>query len=143
MQDEVDPTPIIERAWRAGKRIFAPVIDFRGAMTFVELRPETVVVRNDFGLWEPVSGVAISRRSLDVVVTPVVAFDDQRNRIGMGGGYFDRCFRFLKKRRKWLKPKLIGVAFACQKTTRINPDPWDVSLFRIVTEKDRATRTGN
>ncbi len=134
MHDEVDPTAIIERAWCANKRVFAPVTDTHGTMNFRELTPDTEITRNSFGLWEPVLGSLVTPRSLDVVVTPLVAFDDDNNRIGMGGGYFDRCFRFLRNRRKWLKPKLIGLAFDCQKVTGIVPDSWDVQLHKIFTE---------
>ena len=94
MHDEVDPTAIIERAWCANKRVFAPVTDTHGTMNFRELTPDTEITRTSFGLWEPVLGSLVTPRSLDVVVTPLVAFDDDNTRIGMGGGYFDRCFRF-------------------------------------------------
>jgi len=132
--DEVDPGYIIMRAWRAKKRVFVPVIDTHGAMGFCEIGPDSVVIRNRMGIWEPVSGTMIDAKSLDVVITPLVAFDDAGNRIGMGGGYYDRCFRFLRNRRKWLNPKLIGVAFECQKTKKIASDHWDVSLYKIVTD---------
>ncbi len=134
MRDEVDTTAIIERAWRANKRVFAPVTDSHGTMNFCEITPDSVVARNRYGVWEPASGTIIDARDLDVVITPVVAFDDDKHRIGMGGGYYDRCFHFLTKRRKWLKPKLIGVAFSCQKTAAIRNDSWDVSLYSVVTE---------
>ena len=131
--DEVQTNRIIERAWRARKRVFVPVIDSHLVMTFCEITPESVLVRNRMGIWEPVSGQLIDARNLDIVVTPVVAFDDDKHRVGMGGGCYDRCFHFLKNRRKWLKPKLIGVAFECQKSPRFSPNPWDVALYRIVT----------
>ncbi|MEJ2127705.1 MAG: 5-formyltetrahydrofolate cyclo-ligase [Woeseiaceae bacterium] len=134
MAEEIDPTQVIERAWRANKRVFVPVIDTHGAMSFCEVTPETVVMRNYYGIFEPPSGVLIDEKRLDLVITPVVAFDDRNNRIGMGGGYYDRCFHFLKMRRKWLKPKLIGVAFACQKVKKITPNSWDIPLYRVVTE---------
>ena len=136
MRDEVDTTAIIERAWSAQKRVFCPVTDTHGVMNFCEIKPDTVVTRNRYGLWEPSSGVIIDARDLEVVITPVVAFDADKRRVGMGGGYYDRCFRFLKNRRKWLKPKLIGVAFSCQETAAINSDPWDVPLYSIVTENN-------
>ena len=132
--DEVDPTQIIERAWRANKRVFVPVTDTHGAMSFCEVTPETVVTRNQYGIFEPVFGMFIDAKSLDLVVTPLVAFDNDNNRIGMGAGYYDRCFHFLRMRRKWLKPKLIGVAFACQNVEHITPNPWDIPLYRVVTE---------
>ena len=136
MGDEVDPTLIIERSWCAGKRIFAPVTDLDGSMSFFELTPNTVVTRNKHGIWEPVSNVYINVRALDVVITPLVAFDSAGHRIGMGGGYYDRCFRFLKNRRKWLKPKLIGVAFGCQEVSEIAADPWDIALYKVFSDHD-------
>jgi 5-formyltetrahydrofolate cyclo-ligase len=134
--DEVDPLAVINRAWRAKKRIFAPVTHQRGKMFFRQITPDTDLARNRFGLWEPVSGPAIAPRSLDVVITPLVAFDAERHRIGMGGGYFDRCFQFLRSRKSWLQPKLIGLAFECQKVEKIVPNPWDIRLYRIVTESN-------
>lgn len=132
--DEVDPTAIIERAWRAKKRVFAPVITMRGAMTFRKITPNTVLRRNEYGLWEPESGPCIAAKHCDLVITPVVAFDDFDNRIGMGSGYFDRCFAFLKHRRRWRRPKLTGLAFDCQKVEKIAPNPWDIRVYQVITE---------
>ena len=132
--DEVDPIAIIERAWRAKKRVFSPVINMRGDMIFRQLTPDTALHKNVFGLWEPVSGPVMAARMCDLVITPVVAFDDQRHRIGMGSGYFDRRFQFLKHRRRWLRPKLIGLAFECQKVEKIAPNPWDIRLYQVVSE---------
>lgn len=132
--DEVDTRAIIERAWCAKKRVFSPVIDRHGGMRFHALYPETRLEQNQFGLWEPIATSAISPRELDIVITPVVAFDDDLNRIGMGGGHFDRCFAFLRNRKRWLRPKLIGVAFDCQRVEKITPNPWDVRLYRIISE---------
>ena len=134
--NEVDPGAIILRGWRAKKHIFAPVTDLQGRMVFRELRPDTPLEKNQFGLWEPAFGAIISPKNLDVVITPLVAFDDQCHRIGTGGGYFDRCFAFLKHRRRWCRPKLIGLAFDCQKVDKITPNPWDIRLYRVVTENN-------
>ena len=133
--EEVDTSAIIERAWRAKKRIFLPVTGTRRTMLFRETLPETELAMNDFGLWEPLSGTLIDVHELDVIVTPLVAFDSQRNRIGMGGGYFDRTFAYLRERRHWLRPKLIGVAFECQRVQEIAPNPWDIQVFRVYTER--------
>ncbi len=138
MWDEVDTGAIIERAWRAKKRIFLPVTTAQGRMHFRETLPESVLAKNDFGLWEPVSGEHLDANKLDVVVTPLVAFDDYGNRIGQGGGYFDRTFAFLADRKYWLHPKLIGLAFDCQRVRKIAPNPWDIRVFRMFTE----TRAG-
>ena len=134
MADEVDPRRIIARAWRANKRVFCPVTDLSGGMTFRQLQPESIVERNQYGIWEPIHGHRIAARDLDLVVTPLVAFDDDCHRIGMGGGFYDRCFAFLRHRKHWLRPKLIGIAFDCQKVEKIQPNPWDIRLYRIYSE---------
>lgn len=134
MPDEVDTLAIIERAWCANKRVFVPVLRKRRKLSFRRLTPDTTLVRSVFGIWEPVDGEEISPRRLDLVITPTVAFDENRHRIGMGGGYYDRCFAFLRNRQQWLRPKLAGIAFASQKVEKITPNPWDIRLYRIFTD---------
>ena len=134
MEDEVDTRAIIERAWRANKRIFVPVLRKNGKMFFREMNPDTVLEKNHYDVWEPMSGDFISARKLDVAIAPTVAFDSANNRIGMGGGYFDRCFAYLRHRAYWLRPKLIGVAFDCQKVEKISPNPWDIRLYRVFSD---------
>tara|TARA_B110000263_G_scaffold242009_1_gene246963 strand:+ start:771 stop:1346 length:576 start_codon:yes stop_codon:yes gene_type:complete len=132
--DEVGTWQIIERALQMKKRIFAPIVKKRNVMLFQELKAKSVLRKNDYGLFEPRDGQLINANNLDVVITPLVAFDHLNNRIGMGGGYFDRTFAFLKDRHSYFHPKLIGVAFACQKTTIISPNPWDVRLYSVISE---------
>ena len=134
LPDEVDTWRIIARAWRMKKRIFAPVTRRNRLLEFREVTPETDLVRDDFGLLMPDKGDVIAAHKLDLVLTPLVAFDDNRQRIGMGGGYYDRTFSFLRGRRQLLKPKLVGLAFACQKVPEIVASPWDIRLYCIITE---------
>lgn len=134
MNEEVDTWPLIDRAWRRKKRIFAPVIGKNFALQFCELSAESELVFNQYGILEPQDGEIIEIRSLDIVITPVVAFDADGNRIGMGGGYFDRAFSFLKHRKHLFHPKLIGLAFSCQRVEKITPSPWDIRIFRIISE---------
>jgi 5-formyltetrahydrofolate cyclo-ligase len=131
---EVDTWRIISRAWRMKKRIFAPVTARNRMLVFRELTPESDLVRDDFGLTMPISGEEIAARKLDLVLTPLVAFDKNCQRIGMGGGYYDRTFSFLRGRRQLLKPKLVGLAFACQEVPPIAANPWDIRLFSVITE---------
>jgi len=133
-QDEVDLCGVIERAWRMKKRVFAPVVEENFGMHFVQLTAQTELQKNKYGLWEPVAGLRISPRKIDLVITPVVAFDNFRHRIGMGSGYFDRCFAFLNHKGRWLRPKLLGLAFECQRVEKIKPNPWDIRLYRVITE---------
>ena len=135
MIDEVDTRDIIETAWRANKRIFVPILRGRAEMLFCEITPGTELERTDFGIWAPTRGLLIKPRHLDLVITPTVAFDKNRHRIGMGGGYFDRCFSHLRHRTYWIRPKLLGVAFHCQEVEKITPNAWDIRLYRVVTDR--------
>ena len=134
MDDEVDTRDIIERTWRANKRIFVPVLRAGHKMSFREIRPDSTLEQNWFGIWEPTNGDFISPRKLDIVVTPTVAYDLQNNRMGMGSGYYDRCFSFLRHRKHWFRPKLVGVAFDCQKVEKITPNAWDIRLYRVISD---------
>jgi 5-formyltetrahydrofolate cyclo-ligase len=134
MADEVDTWPIIARAWRMKKKIYAPITRRNRLLTFREIRPESDLVTTDFGLLKPVSGQEVGARELDLVLVPMVAFDDERQRLGMGGGYYDRTFSFLRARRSLFRPKLVGLAFACQRVDKIPLNPWDIRLYRVITE---------
>lgn len=134
MKTEVDTWPLIERAHAQKKRIFAPVTQENFSMVFREYSPEDALIENKMGLQEPVAGLEIDPRDLDLVITPLVAFDDMRHRIGMGGGYYDRAFEFLIHDESITKPLLAGVSLECQRVEKIAPNPWDIPLFRIITE---------
>lgn len=133
---EADVTDLFEAAFGTGRSVYVPVVGRSGRMRFVRLLPGTPLVRNRYGIWEPARRTqSISARHLDLVITPLVAFDDTGNRIGMGAGYYDRCFSFLRHRREWMHPKLLGAAFECQRAPCIAAETWDIPLFAVATEQ--------
>ena len=140
MSDEVDTWPITERAWRMGKRIFVPVIKKKSVMRFIELTAGSRLARNRFGLLEPDDGAELRPDEFDIVLTPLVAFDDRGNRIGMGGGFYDRAFAFMNNRLRYRRPKMFGLAFACQQTPRVPASPWDIPVFQVYTEDGPALK---
>jgi 5-formyltetrahydrofolate cyclo-ligase len=131
---EVDTSLIILRAWQMKKRVFVPVVAQNFSMQFHEMKSDTDLYRNEIGLYEPADGNVIAANELDIVITPLVAFDNRQNRVGMGGGCFDRSFAFLKHRKIFYRPKLVGVAFECQRVEKVNANPWDIRLFQIITD---------
>ena len=133
-QFEVDTWRIIARAWTMKKRVFAPVCGKNHKIRFREVTSNSDLDKDRHGILVPRNGKTIDPGRLDLVITPLVAFDGDNNRIGMGGGYFDRTFSFLKHREHLYHPKLIGVAFACQKIDEIASNPWDVPLFTVVSD---------
>jgi 5-formyltetrahydrofolate cyclo-ligase len=140
MPGEVNPATILRAARRAGCEIFVPRVSSRrrGRMSFVPLRPETRLRPNVYGIAEPVArdGERVRPLELDLVLMPVVGFDRQGNRLGMGAGYYDRALRHRRDAaRPWRRPRLVGLAFACQEVESILPSPWDVALDAVVTER--------
>ncbi len=103
-------------------------------MHFAELDTGGALATNFFGILEPRVGLRVDARQLDLVLTPLVAFDDRGVRVGVGRGYYDRCFRFLLNRRHWRHPKLLGVAYELQRAPQLARQPWDVLLAGAVTE---------
>jgi 5-formyltetrahydrofolate cyclo-ligase len=79
--------------------------------------------------------------TLDLMLVPLVGFDGACNRIGMGGGFYDRTLAYLRRRRHWRRPRLIGIAHECQRVDRIDPRPWDIPLDAVVTEQGVYRRT--
>ena len=125
--------PLVAAGAAHGKRFYAPVIT-RKHMHFAELDTRAALARNFFGILEPSLGRAIDARRLDLVLTPLVAFDDRGVRIGVGRGYYDRCFRFLRTRERWRRPKLLGVAYELQRVPPLPRQSWDIPLWGAVTE---------
>ena len=115
------------------RRFFVPVID-ADDMRFARHDPAAAQRRNRFGIAEPRDPRFVPASTLDLVLTPLVAFDPRGVRIGVGRGYYDRCFAFLAGRRCWFRPRLLGVAFDCQRLDAIPANPWDVPLWGVVTE---------
>ena len=139
---EVDCRFIIEAAWQRGREVMLPVL--RGhRLRFAPWRPETITRANRFGISEPACPRRdeVDGRKLDVVVMPLLAFDRQGNRLGMGGGYYDRSFAFRLHRQRWRKPRLIGIAWQFQQVDALAARAWDVPLDAVITES--ATRVFN
>ena len=66
---------------------------------------------------------------------PLVAFDVSGNRVGMGGGFYDRTLAYLQHRRYWRKPVLAGLAHEIQKVAQLDTQSWDIPLDYVITEK--------
>lgn len=133
---EADPGPFIAVARELGRRIHLPVLDpsRTGGMRFVHTEAGQPLVANRHGIPEPATGAEIRPRQLDLVLMPLVGFDARGNRLGMGAGFYDRCFAFRRARAHWHKPVLLGVAYECQRVESIEPAAWDVPLDGTVTE---------
>lgn len=136
LPEEIDPRPLMGHGRR---RFYVPVMAGDHDMRFAALTRRARMRRNRFGIAEPRHP---GRRSLrpvhmDLVVMPLVGFDAHCNRLGQGGGHYDRAFSFLLARRlRHGGPRLVGLAFECQRVAHLPHEHWDVPLDAVVTERD-------
>ena len=135
---EIDPRPLLEEAQRRGKATYLPVLSRwpRTAMIFQRVGHGETWVRNRFGIAEPRPDRRLGRPSwaLGLILMPLVGFDPQGGRLGMGKGFYDRNLAYLARRRQWHSPQLIGCAHECQKVERLALAAWDVPMAAVVSD---------
>lgn len=132
---EADPRPLMERDRH--RRFYVPVLVGSHGMRFAHLRPHMRLRRNRLSIVEPrYPGRRLLRpRAMDLVVMPLLGFDPHCNRLGQGGGHYDRAFAFLAHRRlRHGGPRLVGLAFECQRVDELPHRSWDIPLDAVVTE---------
>lgn len=111
-----------------------PVVQEDGLLRFAPWRPGDPLEPNRYGIPEPtLSQTALPPEAMHLVLLPLLGFDGRGGRLGMGGGYYDRSFAF--RQAQPAPPTLVGVGFACQELASLDPEPWDVALDAVLTER--------
>ena len=142
--EEVSILPLIQLAQAESKSCYLPALNHaswrNSPLLFRPYQPNVTPLRkNRFGIAEPLGrlGSGYSGSSLDLVIVPVVGFNQACDRIGMGGGYYDRAFQgSVGSRRARQRTTLLGLAFDCQQA-EFEPAPHDIPLDMIITESRR------
>ncbi len=124
---EVDLTPAIYFSWQHNKQCYLPVIDQKH-MRFHYYGCVSTLKNNRYRIPEPKQTRQLPINQLDLVLVPLVGFNWEGIRLGMGGGFYDRTFESPKER-----PILLGVAHTCQFYQNLANNDWDVPLDGIVT----------
>lgn len=134
--EEFDALPLLNQALHMGKACFLPVTSNRMAqpLRFARLDGRHGLTHNRYGIVEPYGRNLLNARWLDVLMVPLVGFDKQGHRLGMGGGYYDATLAYLNTRTRWRRPYLVGLAFECQQVPKIPAEPWDIRLDAVLTE---------
>ena len=127
VRGEIDPSSLL--SFSEPRHAF-PVIQSDGKLSF--MIPDGPLRDGPHGIPEPVLGLKVEPSDLDMVLVPLVAADLSGNRIGHGAGFYDKTFSF---HRSEGSPCLVGLAHEFQIVPSLNPEPWDVPLDLIVTEK--------
>lgn len=142
---ELDTKPLIKYLWAQQKEVYLPILHpfCKGHLLFLRYTGATHMTVNRFNIAEPcldVRGICPARQ-LDTIITPLVAFDEQGNRMGMGGGFYDRTLQFLntpvvgnhRVATHSPSPVLLGLAHDVQKAVLLPTQVWDVPLPAILT----------
>ncbi len=122
------------------KTFYLPIVTQHGenSLLFARIHKNTLYKKNKYGIKEPMYHTKdlLAADQLDLVITPLVSFDDQGNRLGMGGGYYDRTFAFKCQNNTNTQktPVLIGYAYDFQQINKLQAEDWDIPLDGIVTE---------
>tara|TARA_R110001592_G_scaffold204098_1_gene454112 strand:+ start:20997 stop:21665 length:669 start_codon:yes stop_codon:yes gene_type:complete len=137
---ELNPQKLIKQLWKQKKQAYLPVIHpiYSNRLCFCLVTPDTKFIKNKFGIQEPdfKYSKCIPKQYLSLVLMPLVAFDTAGNRMGMGGGFYDRSFAYKAKTgTKHSKPKLIGIAHAFQEQTYLPLEKWDIPLEGVLTDQ--------
>jgi 5-formyltetrahydrofolate cyclo-ligase len=110
-------------------------------LRFAPWRPGEPLATNRHGIPEPdvAAGMLLEPQAMALVLVPLVGFDARGNRLGMGGGWYDRSFAFRNesaRRAAAPPPWLVGTAFATQQVDALATESWDVALDAVCTERD-------
>jgi len=130
---ELDTAPLIRALWQANKAVYLPVLHpfSAGNLLFLRYSETTTLIRNRLKILEPRLDVrqVLPVAQLDVLVTPLVAFDSEGQRLGMGGGFYDRTLQHWQQYHFYP----IGLAHDCQWVPELPTEAWDIPLPAIVT----------
>jgi 5-formyltetrahydrofolate cyclo-ligase len=133
---ELDTQPLIDQLWQSGKQVYLPVLHpfSPGNLLFLRYHPQSQLVINRLKIQEPKLDVreVLPLSELDVLITPLVAFDTQGQRLGMGGGFYDRTLQ------NWQQYDLhpVGYAHDCQQVEQLPVEKWDIPLPAVVTPSE-------
>lgn len=131
---EPDVTPLFEPLQDAGCELALPVISGGGdhGMQFHAWQRELGLVKNRYGIPEPRETALVAVQDIDLLLMPLVGYDRRGNRLGMGGGYYDRHLELLRDSEQ---PLRVGVAYSLQEIDTLDNKTWDIPLHGIVNER--------
>lgn len=136
---EVDPSTIVGICQKSSKQCFLPVIHPLKIprLHFARYRQNSRLIANRYGILEPSLKTTkmVPPWSLDLILMPLVGFDRRGNRLGMGGGFYDRTLAFTA-RSQHPAPRLVGLAHSFQELESISPQIWDIPVDHIITEQE-------
>lgn len=130
---EISPVPLAQALHQQGKQLFLPSIK-KDQLVFLKYQKHHKLVDGKFGINQPTTRRQYHAKDMDIILMPLVAFDSSGNRLGMGGGFYDRTLAFTKKQIWRQKPTLIGLAHSLQQQEQLEARPWDIALDDVMVD---------
>lgn len=121
-----------------------PIVAASGTLQFAPWQPGSALTGNRFGIPEPdvPAAARLMPEDLDVVLMPLVGFDRRGNRLGSGGGWYDRSFAFLRDVARPARPLLVGIGYHFLEVAELAVESWDVRMDFIATDHELIDCTG-
>jgi 5-formyltetrahydrofolate cyclo-ligase len=132
---EISPLLFLQQLQAQGKMLYLPEVGPHKQLRFKRFHLWRKLGSNQYGIPEPLGRHYRATQDIDIILMPLVGFDRKGNRLGMGGGYYDRTLAFKKKQLWRKKPLLIGLAHHIQESDALHADSWDIPLNGIATDK--------
>jgi 5-formyltetrahydrofolate cyclo-ligase len=130
---ELSTANFIDWCWQNNKEVYLPVVHpfSKGNLLFLDYQEDTELISNRYGILEPKLDVTMvcPLDQLDIICTPLVAFDDSGARLGMGGGFYDRSLAHWQQNKTYP----LGLAHDCQLVDTVPVEGWDIPLPEIIT----------
>lgn len=128
---ELATAPLIAALHKRGVRVYAPRVARAHALRFVRLQAHSRCPRHALGMRQPAPARSLRLNQLDVLLIPLLGFNASGQRLGQGGGYYDRA---LARSSPW-RPLRLGLAFAAQQLAAVPVELWDATLHGVLTER--------
>ena len=125
-EDEINTFSVIRKLLSIGKTIVVPVVKGNEIELSV-LRDLDNLTKGEYGILEPTEKIRFQKEDIDIFFVPGTKFDNVGNRKGRGKGYFDRFLKDVKG-----KKPIIGICHKNQVVDKLNTNPWDVSVDRLI-----------
>lgn len=126
---EINPKLIVKFLQKQGKKVYFPVLN-KDKLLFSQASKQQKI--NRFAISEP-KNIRLNAHKMSLILMPLLGFDKDNNRLGMGGGFYDKTLAFTQKQDKFVHPKCHGLAHKIQQIDVIKPNTWDIKPISIIT----------
>ncbi len=130
------PLHIVQMHMQAPQIWCLPMVQSDNTLKFAPWRAGDALVSNQYGIPEPDLALTstLSTADLSIILLPLLAYTRTGQRLGMGGGYYDRSLTFRQNQAS--APLIIGVAYSSQEADSLPSEAWDVKLDMLINERE-------